>query len=133
MLCFAGFDLSLRVLCSIHLTSTFLLVSPIYFSPQIHIPSYILHARCNDLSFKWKRVLIFLVNHFILTNIKFIISEIIKLFNKLFGHYLIFHTKGISIKMTGFGISKNFCGIKYSSSFLFSFSINVLITLLINL
>ena len=46
---FAGFDLSLGVLCSIHLISTFLLVSPMYFPPKIHIPSYILHAGCNDL------------------------------------------------------------------------------------
>ena len=44
-----------------------------------------------------------------------------------------FTQKGISIKITGFGISKKFCGIKYSSSFSFYFSINVLITLLINL
>ena len=65
--CFTGFDLLLGLLYSIHLISTFLLVSPMYFSPQIHILSYILHAGCNDLSFNWKRVLIFLVNHFILT------------------------------------------------------------------
>ena len=49
--CFAGFDLSLGVLCSIHLISKFHFVSPICFSPQMHIPSYILHAGCNDLSF----------------------------------------------------------------------------------
>ena len=50
--CFAGFDLLPGVLCSIHLISTFLLDSPIYFSPKIHIPLDILHAGRNDLSVK---------------------------------------------------------------------------------
>ena len=126
--CFAAFHLSLGVLCSIHLISTFRLVSPIYFSPQIHIPSYILHAGCNDLSFKWKKSSYFSGKPFY-SNIKFIISEAIKFFINCLDAISFFTQKVISIKITGFGISKKFCGIKYSSSFLFSFSINVLTTL----
>ena len=126
---FRWIDLLLEVLCSIHLISAFLLVSPIYFPPQIHIPSYVLHAGCNNLSFKWTRVLIFLVNHFILISNLWLVKRLNFLINCL-DAISFFTQKGISIKITGFGISKKFCGIQHSSSFLFSFSINVLITLL---
>ena len=82
--CFAGFDLLLGVLCCIHLISTFLLVSPIYISSQIHIPWYILHAGCNDLSFNWKSS--YFSGQPFYSNIKIIISEVIKFFNELFGN-----------------------------------------------
>ena len=65
--CLAGSDFPLGSLCSFHLTCTFLFVSPIYDSPQLHCPSYNLQDGCGFLLFKLKRFLIFLVFHFMTT------------------------------------------------------------------
>ena len=55
------------------------------------------------------------------SNIKLIISEVIKPFNKLFGRDLIFDTKR-SIKITGFGISRKFCGLNILFFLIFFFN-----------
>ena len=86
---FAGFDLLLGVLCSIHLISMF----PWCISRHKYIfvcISYMLDVMVYLLI--EKKFLLFW-STIIYSNIKITISEVIKLFNKLFGRYLIFDTK----------------------------------------
>ena len=64
--CFDGSDFVDGLSCSAHLIVAFLSLSPMYFSPQEHLPSYITVDLCWFLSLSGKRDLIFLVFQMIL-------------------------------------------------------------------
>ena len=68
--CLDGSDILSMSEYSSHRISIFRFVSTIKFSLHVHIPSYITQARRGFLLFKWNRVLVFLVIHFILISYK---------------------------------------------------------------
>ena len=54
--CLDGSDFVDGLSCSSHLIVAFLSVSPMYFSPQEHVPSYMTVDLCRFLSLSGKRV-----------------------------------------------------------------------------
>ena len=64
--CFEGSELSDGLSCSDQRICAFLFVSPMYVSPQEHIPSYMTVDLCRFLSLSGKSDRIFLVFHMII-------------------------------------------------------------------